>query len=182
MKGNSGVTRAETGKLTKNEVPLLQGVFQFPKFPVVLVTVGDEAERNIVTVTFVHPVSFEPPMLGIGVGRKRHSHSLLTRYGEFVVNVPKADMRPAIDYCGIHSGRDVDKFRETGLTPVRASRVNTYLIDECQLNVECRVVQTVELGNVTWFFSEILAVHMLGTPLDGYDRAENPAFAYLMGM
>ncbi|OGP92160.1 MAG: hypothetical protein A2157_08840 [Deltaproteobacteria bacterium RBG_16_47_11] len=170
--------KAET-PLVKQEVPKLQGVFQFPKFPVVLVTIGGERDRNIITIHFVHPVSFKPAMLGVGIGRGQYSHELMTKYGEFVVNIPKADLRPAIDYCGTHSGRKVDKFKETGLTPVRASQVNAYLIDECPVNTECRVIQTAELGTHTWFFGEILTVHLLGTPLEGYDRGENAAFAYL---
>ena len=121
--------KAET-PLVKQEVPKLQGIFQFPKFPVVLVTLGGESDRNIITIHFIHPVSFKPPMLGVGIGRGQYSHELMTKYGEFVVNIPKADLRPAIDYCGTHSGRKVDKFKETGLTPVRATQVNAYLIDE----------------------------------------------------
>jgi flavin reductase (DIM6/NTAB) family NADH-FMN oxidoreductase RutF len=89
--------------LVKHEVPILQGIYQFPKFPVVLVTVGGERDRNIITIHFVHPVSFKPPMLGVGIGRGQYSHGLMTKYGEFVVNIPKADLRPAIDYCGTHS-------------------------------------------------------------------------------
>lgn len=170
--------KAET-PLVKHEVPILQGSFQFPKFPVVLVTVGCECDRNIITIHFVHPVSFKPPMLGVGIGRGQYSHELTAKYREFVVNIPKADMRPAIDFCGTHSGRKVEKFKETGLTPVRASRVNSYLIDECPVNVECRVVQTADLGTHTWFFGEIVTAHLLDTPLEGYDRGENAAFAYL---
>jgi flavin reductase (DIM6/NTAB) family NADH-FMN oxidoreductase RutF len=166
-------------QLVKQEVPPLQGLYQFPKFPVVLVTVGGEHDRNIITLHFAHPVSFRPPMLGVGIGIGQYSHSLLKKHGEFVVNIPKADLRPAIDFCGAHSGRHVDKFKETGLTPVRASRVNAYLIGECPVNTECRVVQTVDLGTHTWFFGEVLTVHLLGTPLEGYDRTENEAFAYL---
>lgn len=163
----------------KHEVPILQGILQFPKFPVVLVTIGSEFDRNIITIHFVHPVSFRPPILGVGIGRGQYSEELMLKYNEFVINIPKADLRPIIDYCGTHSGRKVDKFKETGLTPVRARRVNGYLIDECPVNVECRVVQTAELGTHNWFFGEILNVHLLGTPLAGYDRGESAAFAYL---
>ncbi len=139
--------------------------------PVVLVTSADQAGKaNIVTIAWAGTVCSEPPMLSISVRPSRHSHQLITASGEFVVNVPGADLVKATDYCGMVSGRDVDKFATTGLTAIPASLVKVPLIKECPLNLECVVKQTLKLGVHDMFVAEIVAVHQSQSALNEKGR------------
>ena len=138
----------------------------FPSFPVAMVTVECEGKSNIITLAMVHVFSFEPPLIGIGVSPKRHSFSMLKGSREFVLNVPDKELIPQTLYCGVKSGRKLDKFRETGLTPVKAQFVGAPLIGECPVNIECKVVQEIETGDHVWFLGRVEAIHMD----EGYDR------------
>ena len=133
----------------------------FP-LPVVMVTSQDAEKRrtNICTVAWTGTVCTDPPMLSISLRKERHSHSLISATREFVVNVPSVPQVRMTDYCGVVSGRDVDKFKETGLTAVPASKVKTFLILECPVNLECRVKKTLELGSHTMFVAEVLAIQV----------------------
>lgn len=137
------------------------GTMLFP-LPVVMVTSQDAEKRrtNICTVAWTGTVCTDPPMLSISLRKERHSHALISESREFVVNVPSVQQVRMTDYCGVVSGRDVDKFKETGLTAVPASKVKTFLILECPVNLECRVKKTLELGSHTMFVAEVLAVQV----------------------
>lgn len=148
------------------------GTALFP-VPVVLVTSADDQGRaNIITIAWAGTVCSEPPLLSISVRPSRHSHGLIKASGEFVVNVPGADLLKATDYCGFVSGRDVDKFAATGLTAVPASIVKAPLIGECPLNLECVVRQTLELGAHDMFIAEIVAVHQNQSALSEKGRLD----------
>jgi len=127
--------------------------------PVVLVTCGYE-RPNIIALAWVGTLCSKPPTLGIGVRPSRYSHGLIEATGEFVVNIPTADMAKAVDYCGHVSGRDVDKFAACGLTPEPASVVGAPLIAQCPINLECKVVQTISLGTHDLFIGEVVAVQV----------------------
>lgn len=137
------------------------GTMLFP-LPVVMVTSLDESKKrtNICTVAWTGIVCSDPPMLSISLRKERHSYDLIKKERAFVVNVPATPQVRATDYCGVVSGRDVDKFKETGLTAASASKVNAALILECPLNLECRVKKTLELGSHTMFVAQILAVQV----------------------
>jgi flavin reductase (DIM6/NTAB) family NADH-FMN oxidoreductase RutF len=137
--------------------------------PVVLVTCGVE-EPNIITLAWVGTVCSDPPLVGIAVRPERHSHHLIEEHGEFVVNIPGEDLLEATDRCGQLSGRDVDKFAATGLTPQPASEVKTPLIAECRVNMECKVRQKLELGAHDLFLGEVVAVHVEEAYLDDAGR------------
>ena len=130
-------------------------------FPVATVLVSSQfgAERNLVTIAWTGFMNSQPPMVYIGVNPLRHSHHLIKEAGEFVINVPAVAMAEVVDYCGLVSGRNVDKFLETGLTPVPATYVQAPLIQECPINLECRVTQVVVLKSHDVFIAEVLAVH-----------------------
>lgn len=131
--------------------------------PVVMVSSGDiEGKKNIITVAWVGTVCSEPPMVGVGIRPERYSHKLITESGEFVVNIPGLAQLEATDFCGVVSGKEVDKFTRTGLTPVPAEMVKAPLIAECPVNLECRVKQVVGLGSHDLFLGEIVRVHMSG--------------------
>ena len=137
------------------------GTMLFP-LPVVMVTSLDEAKErtNICTVAWTGIVCSDPPMLSISLRKERHSYDLIKKEREFVVNVPATPQVRATDYCGVVSGRDTDKFKETGLTAAPASKVKASLILECPLNLECRVKKTLDLGSHTMFVAQILAVQV----------------------
>ena len=99
-----------------------------------------------------------PPMCYISVRPERHSYAVIRRTGEFVINLTTRSMARATDWCGVRSGRDFDKFRETGLTPVPAERVAAPLIAEAPVSIECRVRQVLPLGTHDMFLAEVVNV------------------------
>ena len=127
--------------------------------PVIMVTCGAE-NPNIITLAWVGTVCSDPPMVGIAVRQERHSYGLIEEIGQFVVNIPGEDLLEATDYCGQVSGREVDKFAATGLTPELASEVKPPLIAECHVNMECLVRKKLELGAHDLFLGEVVAVHV----------------------
>ena len=127
--------------------------------PVVLVTCGEE-KPNIIPIAWAGTVSSEPPMLSISLRHSRYSHGLIARSGQFVVNIPTVDLLEVTDYCGMVSGREVDKFAATKLTPLPAANVKVPLIKECPVNIECTLAQTVTLGSYDLFIGKIEVVHM----------------------
>ncbi len=155
--------------------------------PLVLVSSVDAAGKaNIFTVVCAGIACAKPPMIGIGVHPWVYSHSLIESTGEFVVNIPTADLVEQVKYCGRVSGRDVDKFKETGLTPVAASRVKAPLIEQCPVNLECVVRQALRLGIHHLFLGEVVATHVDEAVLDAEGKVQgeksNPLiFHYLSG-
>jgi len=128
--------------------------------PAVLVTVaGGSQTDDIVTIAWVGTVCSAPPMVSVAIRPSRHSHELLQRSRDFVVNVPRASQVREVDVCGTVSGRDVDKFALTGLTAAPASKVTAPLIVECPINMECVVRHQLALGAHDLFIGEIVAVH-----------------------
>ena len=129
--------------------------------PVVLVTCADETGKsNIITLAWVGVVSSEPPMIGISIRPGRFSHGCVSRSKEFVVNLPSEEMVRKVDACGILSGRETDKFASMGWKQVPALKVRPPLIDECSVQMECRVRETVSLGSHDLFLGEIVALHV----------------------
>lgn len=128
--------------------------------PVVMVTVADRTGKpNIITLAWVGTVCSDPPMVSVSVRPERYSYSILKNTGEFVINLTTKQLAFATDYCGVRSGRDVDKFRETGLTPLKADKVKAPLIKESPVNLECRVTEIKSLGSHDMFLAEVAAVH-----------------------
>jgi flavin reductase (DIM6/NTAB) family NADH-FMN oxidoreductase RutF len=127
--------------------------------PAVMVTcVAADGRPNIITIAWAGTTCSDPPMLSIAVRPDRYSHALIRESGEFVVNIPSAALVWATDYCGVTSGRDVDKFAKTRLTPVPALIVKPPIIAECPINIECKVAQMFDLGSHTMFLAEVVAI------------------------
>jgi flavin reductase (DIM6/NTAB) family NADH-FMN oxidoreductase RutF len=106
-----------------------------------LITCGNAAlKANIIAVSFCMPVAGQPPQIVCSIGKAFYSYELIKQSGEFAVNVPTKALQKAVYYCGTHSGRDVDKFKETGLTPLPARRLKAPIIAECIAHMECVVV------------------------------------------
>ncbi len=115
---------------------------------------------NIITIAWAGVVCSEPPILSVSIRPGRYSHGLIAETGEFVVNIPPESLLRELDYCGVTSGKDVDKFSELGLTAIPAGKVSAPLIKECPVNLECRVLDVRKLGTHDMFLGEIVAVHM----------------------
>ena len=129
--------------------------------PVVMVSVADkEGKPNILTVAWAGTVCTNPPMVSISVRPERYSYHMLKETGEFVINLTTRDLAKATDYCGVRSGRDVDKWKEMNLTPVPSLEVKVPSIAESPVNIECRVHHVEKLGSHHMFVAEVVAVQV----------------------
>ena len=136
----------------------LKGANLLAPLPVVMVSLGDGQMDNIITVAWTGIVCSNPPRVYISVRQDRHSHGMLRKGGDFVINFTTADLLAACDWCGVRSGRDFDKFSEMGLTKAPASKVSSPLIAESPVNIECRVFDVLPLGSHDMFLADVLAV------------------------
>jgi flavin reductase (DIM6/NTAB) family NADH-FMN oxidoreductase RutF len=127
----------------------------FP-MPAVLIAAEHDGERGLFTVAWIGMVSGTPPTIGIAVRSSRHTLGLIEASGEFTVNVPRIGMEAAVDFCGIVSGVDVDKFAAAGLTPLPGAVVAAPIVAECPFNVECRVTAVHEIGDYRLVLGEIM--------------------------
>lgn len=128
--------------------------------PVVMVSLADGAgNANIITVAWAGTVCTNPPMVSISVRPERYSHQILKDTGEFVINLTTKELAFCTDYCGVKSGRDVDKFKEMHLTAEKAVYVKAPMIGESPVNIECKVTQVQSLGSHDLFLAQVLAVH-----------------------
>lgn len=125
----------------------------------VLVTSRHLGKDNIITLDWAMPVSFSPALVAISVAPKRFSHDMIKESKEFVLAIPTPEMQEAVLYCGSHSGRDTDKFKGSGLTKIKASKVKAQLIKEAGANLECRLFSSLEAGDHTIFVGEVLETH-----------------------
>lgn len=127
--------------------------------PAVMVTVGDGADKdNIITIAWTGTINSDPPMVSVSVRKSRYSHELLMANGEFCINLVTEELTFAMDYCGVKTGRNLDKFKEMGLTRGRASKINVPIIEESPLCIECKVKKVIELGSHDMFIAEVVAV------------------------
>lgn len=142
------------------------GTMIYP-LPAVMVSCGTEEEGyNILTISWTGTICTEPAMCYISVRPERHSYAIIKKHGEFVINLTTRKLAGATDWCGVRSGADFDKFKETGLTPVKASVIKAPLIEESPVNIECRVKQIIELGSHHMFISEVVAVDVCEDYID----------------
>lgn len=127
--------------------------------PAVMVSCMRPGERpNIITVAWAGTVCSDPAMLSISVRKERYSHRILEETGEFAVNLVNRELTFAADYCGVRSGRDVDKFQEMKLTPQPSKYISAPGIAESPLILECGVKQQIPLGTHDMFLAEVLGV------------------------
>lgn len=139
--------------------------------PAVLVSAADkEGKQNLFTVAWTGTVCSDPPMVSISVRPERYSYHMIEETGEFVINLTTERLAYATDYCGVKSGRDVDKWREMNLTQIRGDHVRAAMIQESPVNLECRVTQKLKLGTHHMFLAEVLAVHVDEQYLDETGR------------
>lgn len=128
--------------------------------PAVMVSCGEGDEKNIITIGWTGIINSDPPMTYVSVRPSRHSHDLIEKSGEFVINMTTEALAFATDYCGVKSGRDVDKFKEMKLTPVYGDVVRCPMIAESPVNLECKVKEVKRFGTHDMYIAEIVAMHV----------------------
>lgn len=130
--------------------------------PAVMVSVGDkEGNTNIITIAWTGTICTNPAMLYISVRPERHSYKMIRESREFVVNLTTEALAKATDYCGVRSGRDVDKWKEMKLTRGKASGLEfAPIIEECPVNIECKVEEVKELGSHHMFIARVVGVQV----------------------
>ena len=134
------------------------GTLIYP-LPAVLVTCGTTPEEyNMLTIAWTGTICTEPPMCYISVRKERHSYDIIKRTGEFVINLTTEEMARATDWCGVRSGRNEDKWKATGLTPMANPHVSAPIIAESPLSICCRVREVKELGSHDMFIADVVGV------------------------
>lgn len=129
--------------------------------PAVMVSCGKKDEKpNIITVAWAGTICSTPAMVSISVRPSRYSHEIICETGEFVINLVTSDLTYATDYCGVKSGRDIDKFKEMHLTPEPSRYITAPGIAESPVNIECKVVERKELGTHDMFIAEVVGVNV----------------------
>lgn len=129
--------------------------------PAVMVSVADKAgNTNIITAAWTGNICSDPAMTYVSVRPERFSHHMIEETQCFVINLTTKALAKATDYCGVRSGRNVDKWKDTGLTPEKAVHIPAPLIRESPVNIECQVVKRLDLGSHTMFIARVLAVHV----------------------
>ena len=136
--------------------------------PAAMVSVGDKAgNTNILTIAWTGTLCTNPAMLYISVRPERYSYHMIRESGEFVVNLTTEALAKATDFCGVRSGKDVDKWKEMHLTQGKANAlIYAPTIEECPVNIECKVVEVKELGSHHMFIANVEAVQIDDTYLD----------------
>lgn len=141
--------------------------------PAVLVTVRDKDGReNVLTVAWTGTLCTNPSLVYISVRKERYSYEMLKNAGEFVINLTTKKMVRAVDYCGVRSGRDGDKFEACHLKTSPATKVNAPLLNESPLNLECRILEVKELGSHDMFIAEVMAIDVSESCIDEKGRLE----------
>lgn len=148
------------GKVTWNPGAVLTPV------PAALVTCGTMENPKVLTVAWTGILNTHPPMTYISVRPERHSYSAIRERGVFAINMTTRKLCRATDFCGVRSGKDVDKFSVCGLTPLPGARLEVPILEESPISLECRVTEVKELGSHHMFFAEIMAVDVDDSLLD----------------
>ncbi len=151
--------------------------------PPCMVTCGEGEHANIITVAWTGIVNTVPPKTYISVRPSRHSYGLIRESGEFAVNLTPVSLIRAADYCGIYTGKKVNKFETCGLHAVPAAKLSCPILAESPLTLECRVTDVIPLGSHDMFLADIVAVDVEESLLDAegklhLERAGLAAFAH----
>lgn len=129
--------------------------------PAVLVSCGDrEGKINLMTAAWTGTVCSDPPMVYVSVRKERFSHHMIQETGEYVINLTTEELARATDFCGVRSGKDMDKFKEMHLTPAFGELQYAPMIVESPVSIECRVKNVMELGSHDMFVAEVTAVYV----------------------
>ena len=128
--------------------------------PAALVSAYDDRGKpNAMTAAWISNICADPVTLVVGIRDPRYTYELIEKRGCFGVNIQSVKIAEETDYFGIVSGRDVNKFKKTGLTVFKGKEVEVPLIKECPINIECKLVKQVKIGTHDAFFGEVLKVY-----------------------
>ena len=153
-----------------------------PMHTVLVSCVGRTGKPNIITLAWAMPASITPPLVAVSIAPKRHSHTLIQATKEFVVNIPTMNILRETLFCGRHSGRDHEKFREAHLTPLSAKSVKPPIIKECVAHLECKLHSQFTLGDHTMFVGEVVEAYAdKGVFTDKYDLGKARMIFHLGG-
>jgi hypothetical protein ELI_2267 len=161
----TGHSRLAGERKSAEKVALSGGTLLSP-LPVVLVSCGSLEKPNLITVAWTGIVNTKPPMTYISVRPERFSHALIREGGEFVINLVDETMVRATDFCGVRSGRDVDKFAAFGFEPFACEELSCPGLKQSPLSLACRVRQIIPLGSHDMFLAEILRTYADSSLLD----------------
>ncbi|NHI93359.1 MAG: flavin reductase family protein [Candidatus Lokiarchaeota archaeon] len=156
----------------------------YPRQVILVTSISNEGKANIITLAWSSFISIKPPIMAICIANKgRYSKKLIEETYEFIINVPTAEIAKEVYFCGSNSGKLINKFIETGLTPVPAKKVKPPIIGECVGFMECRVIKSVMIGDHTVYFGEILDDYVKAefTTKDGYDLKKVKLLYHLGG-
>ena len=128
--------------------------------PPVMVSSGSMEKGNIMTVAWTGIINTIPPKTYISVRPRRHSYNIIKESGEFVINLTPSSLVRAADYCGIYTGKKIDKFAKCSLTKEKATKISAPMIAECPISIECKVTDIIPLGSHDMFLSDIVAVNV----------------------
>ncbi len=160
------------------------GTMIYP-LPAVLVSCGNAQHSNLITVAWTGTICTNPPMCYISVRPERYSHDLIRSNMEFTINLTTESMAKATDWCGVRSGRQYDKWAESGLTPEPGVKVSCPSIKESPLSIECRVREIVPLGSHDMFIADVLNVRADSSLIDpdtgAFDLAAARLISYTHG-
>jgi len=141
---------------------------------------GKTGQPNVLAIAWIMPASMDPPKLVFAIRKERYSYQLLEQTGEFVVNIAIRELARQVLYCGRKSGKDVDKFRATGLTTGKAKKVSAPIVNECVAHIECKVSQTIPKGDHVLVIGDVLAAYVRKDLFRGiYDVSRFHALLYL---
>lgn len=151
--------------------------------PPALISCGSMDKLNVMTAAWTGIICTEPTLVYVSIRPSRYSNEIIRKTQEFVINVPSVKIAKAVDWCGVKSGRNVDKFKETGLTPIACSKVAAPQIKEAPISLECKVKQITSYGTHDMFLAEVVAVDVddeyIGQKNElNLDKAELLAYAH----
>lgn len=149
-----------------SERTIWKGATLLAPVPAVLVSVGNEEKSNLITVAWTGIINSQPPKTYVSVRKERYSYNMLKENKEFVINIPSCNIVRAVDWCGVKSGRDFDKWSEMSLTKVKSNNVPPPSVDECPICLECRVCDEADLGSHTMFIADIVSISVKNEMLD----------------
>lgn len=151
------------------------GTMIYP-LPAVLVSCGATPdEYNVMTASWTGTVCSNPPMCYVSIRPERYSYDIIKRTGCFVINLTNKDLARATDFCGVRSGREMDKFKEAGITPGKAEIVAAPIVEESPVSIECRVVDIRPLGSHDMFLAEVVNVLVDAKYIDENDKLDMAA-------
>ncbi len=154
----------------KEERVVWKGSVMTSPLPPALITCGDMEKPNVLTIAWTGTLCTQPPKTYISVRPERYSYGIIEKSREFVINLPTRRLVRAVDFCGVKSGRDIDKFEAMGLKICEASKVKAPILCDSPLSLECRVTDIVKLGSHDMFIADIVAVSVDPKYLDKNGR------------